>query len=138
MFRPSSQLFIYGTLLHPTLSTFAQFLQSHGRLLGDAQIKGRLYDVGSYPALIYDPNASNSVKGKLVELLDESLVLDRLDEYEGCHPSQALPHLYLRQLLPLEANGTKLEAWVYVYNRPTASLHWIKSGDYWSYLQEKG
>ena len=49
-----------------------------------------------------------------------------LDEYEGC----ALPQpRYLRQLLPVTGeDGSVVDAWTYVYNRPVTQLKRIASG----------
>ena len=122
-------LFVYGTLRpdapHPNLST----LTRHFRPVGPATVRGRLYDLGSYPGLVLDA-AGGDVRGHLVAVpTDDPSVWRRLDDYEGCRPDDPPAGLYQRvRCHARRPDGTELECWVYVFNRGTQTARLIESG----------
>lgn len=123
-----NHLFVYGTLMRGFDHPMAELLSRSADFLGPARCQGRLYLVKHYPGLVLSEDASDVVFGELVRLRTPQASLATLDEYEGCGPSVAQP-LYLRQLLPVTPDdGTRSEAWTYVYNRPVAQLKQIVSG----------
>jgi gamma-glutamylcyclotransferase (GGCT)/AIG2-like uncharacterized protein YtfP len=122
------RLFVYGTLMRGFDHPMAKLLSRSAEFLGDARCRGRLYLVKHYPGLVLSGDADDVVFGELYRLRapEESLVT--FDEYEGCGPDVASPQ-YLRQVLPVSLDdGTIIEAWTYVYNRPVAKLKRIASG----------
>src|SRR4051794_25288469 len=97
-------LFAYGTL-----SPTGEAAASRGGWIAD-RIRGRLFDLGPYPALV-DCGAVDAgwVEGYVrpVELVE---LLGRLDPYEGVDEG-----LYRRVVATTEAGRL---VWVYVYARP--------------------
>ena len=100
-------LFAYGTLAPdgPEAAT-------RGGWIAD-RVRGRLFDLGPYPALI-DPEEPDAgwVEG-YVRSIDPGELLRRLDAYEGVEEG-----LYRRLIVTTQGGR---EAWVYVYARPLPS-----------------
>ena len=122
----TSNLFVYGTLMRGYDNPAAKQLSGSAEFCGAARCRGRLYLVTYYPALVLSDDAGDIVSGELFSLHSPKTSFAILDDYEGC----ALPQpRYLRQLLPVtRADGSTVEAWTYVYNRPVAKLKRIASG----------
>ncbi len=101
---PARLLFAYGTLVPRDRAS----LTNEG-WTPDA-VRGRLYDLGLYPALIDldDPSAS-WVEGCVRPVTDEELTA-RLDPYEGVDEG-----LYRRDVTITRAGRP---AWTYTYARP--------------------
>ncbi len=99
--------------------------------VGRATFRGRLYDLGEYPAAVPSTEDGDQVVGEVYRLCNAFEVLLRLDTYEACEPGHAEPTEYVRrrEFVRLES-GAVLEAWVYVYNLPVTSLPRIRSGDF--------
>ena len=97
-------LFVYGTLGPDGPAALAR-----GGWVPDA-VRGRLYDLGEYPALVdtVDPEAG-WVAGH-VRAVEPTELSGRLDEYEGVAEG-----LY-RRLRTTTRGG--LDVWVYVYAQP--------------------
>jgi gamma-glutamylcyclotransferase (GGCT)/AIG2-like uncharacterized protein YtfP len=99
-----SLLFAYGTLAPDGPEAVAQ-----GGWVAD-RVRGRLYDLGPYPALIdCDDPSSGWVEG-YVRAVDTGELSGRLDAYEGVDEG-----LYRRVAVTTQASR---EVWVYVYARP--------------------
>jgi gamma-glutamylcyclotransferase (GGCT)/AIG2-like uncharacterized protein YtfP len=124
-------LFVYGTLrrgyrhpLHAQLSHDAEYA-------GMAHFAGRLYDLGGYPGAVPMPDGASRVVGELYRLRAPGPLLALLDRYEGCtdqeHPA---PEYRRERNLVQRAAGGAERAWMYLYNRPTAGLRLIASGDF--------
>jgi gamma-glutamylcyclotransferase (GGCT)/AIG2-like uncharacterized protein YtfP len=126
----SKYLFVYGTLRNEFSNPMAQFLQENATYLCDGNIKGQLYDVGTYPALIYNDNTDVFIKGQIFEMNDIEQIFDVLDPYEGIDDE-----LYIRQIIPIKLeNQSFLPCWVYLFNRPVLFLKKIEETDYMEYL----
>jgi gamma-glutamylcyclotransferase (GGCT)/AIG2-like uncharacterized protein YtfP len=94
-------LFAYGTLVprEPTIRDAEDWLP-------DA-IRGRLYDLGPYPGLVDLDDPAAPWVGGFVKPVDESVLTDHLDPYEGVDEG-----LYRREATTTRAGRP---AWVYVY-----------------------
>ncbi len=127
-------LCVYGTLMRGIHSSKTKLLGRYGRFAGETEIPGRLYDLGSYPGLVYDPEAEKQVRGHVFELTEPERVLPILDEYEGVDPKrpEAGPYLRIRVDLPVAGEGRP--CWLYPYIWPTDGFARIESGDYLAYL----
>ena len=121
-------LFVYGTLMPHIPSPASAYLRSRARDLGPAQLPGFLYDMGSYPGLVYAPGSSELVKGQLMQLHEPATLIE-LDRYEGLHEDS--PE-YERRSLIISGKAT----WVYCYLGSTQGLPLINSGDYVSYYRQ--
>ncbi|MBK9153965.1 MAG: gamma-glutamylcyclotransferase [Chloracidobacterium sp.] len=116
-------LFVYGTLrrggeneiprLHPT-----------SRFAGSASVRGRLYDMGGYPAIVLDTDGV-SVIGEAYEVDGETLA--KLDAFE-------LDAAYDRIAIDISIGGSPRSCWIY---GPAAELcagkPEIPSGDWIEY-----
>jgi len=103
-----SLLFAYGTLapVGPNGSAAPGWI-------GDA-VRGRLYDLGPYPALVdHDEPSAGWVEG-WVRAVDPIELTQVLDPYEGVDEG-------LYQRVVATTRGGRL-AWVYVYARPLPRL----------------
>ncbi|MCC8426289.1 gamma-glutamylcyclotransferase [Mucilaginibacter sp. UR6-11] len=129
-------LFVYGTLLIDD-NQFALYLNGNSVLLGSGKIQGKLYDVGSYPALIIDRSGNYDVSGSICKLNDAAKALSVLDPYEGIGPDEGSPNLYERRLQPVNTANGEMLCWVYIYNQPVDGLKEITSGDYLAYLKTR-
>ena len=135
-------LFVYGTLRMGAGHPMYDWLTAHCRYREMGSFQGCMFDVGEYPAVVADPSSEGWVKGEIYTVLTPELLFPRLDRYEGCTniaPTGAMgsnarevPHsLYVRVKAPVTLeNGGDIEAWIYLYNRPTGHLRSIPGGDY--------
>lgn len=129
-------LFVYGTLRKDGRVPMAKRLHRSAQYIGQGTLRGRLYDLGSYPGFRPSQDPDDSVTGDIFKITQPSNLLSLLDAYEGCAPNSPRPFQYRRQSLQVAmANGTDLFCWVYVFNRDTINLPRIKNGDYGSYLK---
>lgn len=126
----TEHLFVYGTLRAGFGGAMARLLAAHGELVGEAGFQGKLFLVADYPAAIASSDPSDRVAGEVYRLISPPLLLEELDRYEGCRPDPPGGE-YVRSLAPVTlANGRALDAWIYLYNRPTDGLARIESGDF--------
>lgn len=131
------ELFVYGTLMQDTDSAMARFLQTRARSLGMALLSGRLYDLGSYPGAVYDPQADTRITGQVYSLRDPEAILPVLDDYEGVSESSAAPKEYIRALVPVNLDDSTLSCWTYLYNLDPSPLNLIPSGNYLTYYRRQ-
>ncbi|WP_170299148.1 gamma-glutamylcyclotransferase family protein [Larkinella terrae] len=117
-------LFVYGTLLSASKHPMAEFLRQNSKLVGPGFFPGRLYDLGTYPAAVYDPEAAGFVHGELYFFPepdpDYQTRLQTLDDYEGDE--------YDRIVVPIQTTDGFVLCWTYVFNQPTDSWPRISSG----------
>ena len=97
-------VFVYGTLKSGQYNNRVMTLGGNAKLLyGQAEVRGRLYDLGPFPAMTQE--GGKSVKGEVWVVDDD--VLERLDHLEG-HPQ-----FYKRVQEPL-LYSPDFKVWVYV------------------------
>lgn len=125
----SDLLFVYGTLMRGYSHPMARLLSANADFLGEASCCGRLYKVKHYPGLVLSDQPSDIVFGELYRLRAVRDLLREFDMYEACGEGFAEPTQYLRQMLTVTlTDGTRREAWTYVYNWPIEGLSPIESG----------
>jgi gamma-glutamylcyclotransferase (GGCT)/AIG2-like uncharacterized protein YtfP len=109
----------------------ARFLEQLARFVTVASSPGRLYDLGSYPAMLPAQGSGDLVHGDLYEMNDPDHVLAELDRYEGCVTEYPRPYIFERVLstatLP---DGRSCSAWLYLHLEPVGEERRIVSGDY--------
>jgi gamma-glutamylcyclotransferase (GGCT)/AIG2-like uncharacterized protein YtfP len=104
------KVLVYGTLRPFTNTT-------------ETSVKGRLYDLGSYPGIILDERGDDVVC-EVIEVSDAELAI--LDSYEGYDESNPRYSLYIRRELD---NGS----FIYEYNRPYNEQSRIREADWMRY-----
>ena len=119
-----THLFVYGTLRFESDHPMARRLRTQARYIGKGRVPGRLYDLGSYPAGVFDASEKRRIVGDVFALKPDSKVLAEMDAYEGTDP------LYKRTVLEVKlATGGTIEAWAYGVNPPPRA-RLITSGDF--------
>lgn len=122
----TTYLFVYGTLMQNIDSQMARFLRANSQFIAEGKMKGYLYDVGFYPAALYQPNGETTVVGHIFELQNVATMLATLDEYEGA--------AYQREKVTIECEQRIYECWVYLYEDTVEDLDLIISGNYLDHL----
>jgi len=114
----SEYLFAYGTLQPGRAPQQIASVAGKLRPVGRGFVRGVLYDLGRYPGAVPDPKATRRIPGVVLELPEETGVLEQLDAYEGFNPltPETSDFVRERQTVELAAGGT-LECWFYRYNR---------------------
>lgn len=135
----SYQLFVYGSLRSGFRNPAYQYLTQHFHLLGEAVVRGKLYDNGAYPVAV-ETSGDDFITGELYVINNKDefgWVLGQLDDYEGLNTEAGETPLYRRALADVFVNGQSNKAWVYWYNRNVECMKPIPVGDVLKYLQEK-
>ena len=95
-------LFVYGTLRRGGVNAMP-LLYPDSAFVGNASVRGRLYDMGGYPAIVFDDDAG-PVAGEVYTIDGETL--QALDEFEASAE-------YARMRITIELNGSKTSCWAY-------------------------
>ena len=128
-------LFVYGTLLFSIESSIATFLKNNAKFIGEGYLSGQLFDLGYYPAAVFQEDASSMVFGHIFELNDAETALPVLDEYEAVGEQFGHYKEYIRSKVPVWWEGKKIYCWAYLYALPTDDLPQIISGNYPDFLK---
>ena len=126
-------LFVYGTLRSEAAGPAQKELMRGLGLTGRATIRGRLYDTGCYPAAVESHDPADRITGELWAMDADAApaLLAALDAYEGTDTARPARSLFRRQAVAAEReDGTRVRAWAYFFNRSTASMPRITSGDW--------
>jgi len=121
-------LFVYGTLRAESGHPMARRLRVGAKLIGRGSAPGALYDFGSYPGAVFDPEARYRVIGDLFKLGPNPRLIADLDKYEGFKGED--DDLFRRIAIEVSLDqGGKVEAWTYgLKDAPRARL--IGAGDF--------
>lgn len=135
------QLFVYGSLRKGFNSPVYELMSRYFELLASGRIKGRLYDLGEYPAAL-PTNDEAYIIGELYRIknADElDWAMAQLDDYEGIYDNEdGGGPLYRRDVVTVYRDGGQTtHAWVYWYARSIEGKPFIPSGDVLQYQQEK-
>jgi gamma-glutamylcyclotransferase (GGCT)/AIG2-like uncharacterized protein YtfP len=126
-----SHIFVYGTLRAESDHPMARRLSARARLVGKGSVPGRLYDLGWYPAAMFDEGERRQIVGDVFALRPGTRLLAELDAYEAGDPNYAR--------VPLEvklADGGTVTAWAYGVSRPPKA-RLIHSGDFIAHRNAK-
>jgi gamma-glutamylcyclotransferase (GGCT)/AIG2-like uncharacterized protein YtfP len=124
-------IFVYGTLRPSAGHEMSRVLQRFGDLVGRGKVHGILYDLGDYPAAVKKSRTRAFIRGDVYSLRDAERALKILDRYEGLDEKKPRSAEFKRSRVAVDLGaGKKVRAWIYLYNRPTAGLPKIRSGDY--------
>ena len=108
----------YGTLMNNTDEGLEFVREDH--------IRGRMFDVGAFPAVI-PSNDGSRVFVEVYKILDPG-ILRSFDAYEGYHEADPEASLYVRKTMPLVGHDDWV--WTYIWNRSTADLQPLDHGDW--------
>jgi len=127
-------VFFYGTLMRPFNRAGRLRVADHLVYVGSGTISAVLFDLGIYPAAV--PASDARALGEVYEMTHPAIVLQVLDEFEGCRTEEPDSSLYTRALTPVTLDGGPIvDAWVYFYNAPLGRAERIHSGDYLEHLK---
>ena len=133
------QLFVYGSLRSGFRSPVYEYISRFFTFVGDAKVRGKLFDMGSYPAGM--PTNDNSyITGELYHANNPhefSWAIGQLDDYEGVSVEADEVQLYRREITEVHFEGQVTHAWIYWYIGDLSGKPAIDSGDLMQYLQEK-
>lgn len=132
-------LFVYGSLRSGFKSHAYEYISRFFSFVGDAKVKGKLFDLGTYPAGI--PSSDESyIVGELYTIKHQpefGWAIGQLDDYEGVAVESDEIQLYQRGLVDVIINDTATRAWIYWYMGSVEGKPLIESGDMIQYLQQK-
>ena len=124
-------LFVYGTLRSESGQPMNEVLQGFGGRAGGGRVRGALYDLGRYPGAVASRETGAFVRGEVYLLRDPGRDLEALDRYEGLDAKDPESSEFRRSRILVDLDeGKTVEAWIYLYNRSTAGLARIRSGNY--------
>ncbi|MEM7399214.1 MAG: gamma-glutamylcyclotransferase family protein [Pseudomonadota bacterium] len=106
-------IFVYGTLRHGSNHPMARRLTAQARHIGQARTPGRLYDMGWYPAAMFDAESATRIIGDVFALPPGGRLLAEIDAYEEGDPNYERIRLDVTII-----GGGKLHVWTYGVHTP--------------------
>lgn len=131
-------LFVYGSLRRGFHHPAYGYISEYFNLVGDATVRGKLYDLGQYPAAV--PDQDGVIIGEMYTIKDPrqfSWAMAQLDDYEGVCCEEGESQEYKREMTPVHVNGTEQTAWIYWYARPVEGFPVVASGDVLEYYRNR-
>ena len=132
-------LFVYGSLRRGFRSPAYEYISRYFTFAGDARVKGKLYDMGEYPAGV--PTVEEQyIHGELYKIRDESefsWAIGQLDDYEGVSVAFDEMLLYRREIAEVHIDNKITNAWIYWYIGDIKDKPVIESGDVLQYMEQK-
>ncbi len=135
----NGQLFVYGTLRSGFQSPAYSYISRYFTLIGEAKVKGRLYDLGDYPAAV-PVEEDYFIIGELYKINhpDElPWAMAQLDDYEGLNIEPGETALYQRLVTTVYYADQVTLAWAYWFTGDVSQKPVIDSGDLLQYIQQK-
>jgi gamma-glutamylcyclotransferase (GGCT)/AIG2-like uncharacterized protein YtfP len=133
------KLFVYGSLRSGFHNPVYEYISRYFTLVGEAKVRGKLIDMGTYPAGI--PAEDHTfIIGELYQVKHEnefSWAIGQLDDYEGVNVEDDEEQLYRREITEVLINDQPVKAWIYWYNGDVSDRPVIASGDMMEYLNHK-
>ena len=132
-------LFVYGSLRSGFRSPAYEYISRYFDLVGEAKVKGKLFDLGEYPAA--KPTDENKfIIGELYKIRKESefsWAIGQLDDYEGVQVGFDETQLYRRDIAEVHIDNKVTNAWIYWYHGDVEGKPVIESGDVLRYIEQK-
>ena len=133
------QLFVYGSLRSGFRSPAYEYISRYFDLVGEAKVKGKLFDLREYPAA--KPTDENKfIIGELYKIRNENefgWAIGQLDDYEGVHVDADETQLYMRDITEVHIDNKITNAWIYWYQGDVNDKPVIESGDVLQYMEQK-
>ena len=133
------QLFVYGSLRSGFRSPAYEYISRYFDLVGEAKVKGLLFDLGDYPAA-KPTDEEKFVIGELYCIRNKkefSWAMGQLDDYEGINVAFDETALYRRDIAEVHIDDKTTKAWIYWYHGDVEGKPVIESGDVLEYTQKK-
>ena len=131
-------LFVYGILRKGTNNEMALFLEKNSTYVGKGTVKGIMYDLEGYPALVEDEEKGFEIVGDIYQIHDIVNILDELDKFEELGPGFDYPNKYTRDKITVHFKNAQLKCWIYLANDlDTSKYAMIDTGDYLEYYLSK-
>jgi gamma-glutamylcyclotransferase (GGCT)/AIG2-like uncharacterized protein YtfP len=133
------QLFVYGSLRSGFHHAAYLYISKYFHLIGEAMVKGNLYDMGEYPVALAT-NEEKFISGELYAINSPAeflYAIEQLDDYEGINVEVGETALYKREEATVYCNSQQSAAWIYWFNGNVDGLPQIASGDVLQYMQQK-
>ena len=133
------QLFVYGSLRSGFRSPAYEYVSRYFELVGEAQVRGQLFDLGSYPGA-RPTNENKFIVGELYRIRNEKefiWAIGQLDDYEGVNVAFDEVQLYRRDIAEVYIDNNKTHAWIYWYAGNVNDKPVIDSGDVLQYMTQK-
>ena len=133
------QLFVYGSLRSGFRSPAYEYISRYFHLVGPAKVRGKLFDLGNYPAAI-PTTEDRFIIGELYKIKNEkefSWAIGQLDDYEGIDVAYDETALYRRDVTEVFIDNNVTTAWIYWFCGDVADKPLIESGDVLQYMEQK-
>ena len=133
------QLFVYGSLRSGFRSPAYEYISRFFDLVGDAKVRGKLFDLGDYPAA-KPSDEEKFIIGELYCIRNKkqfSWAMGQLDDYEGVNGAFDEVSLYRRDVVDVHIHDETTKAWIYWYHGDVEGKPVIESGDVLQYMQKK-
>ena len=133
------QLFVYGSLRSGFQSPAYEYISRYFSLVGNARVRGKLFDLGTYPAGI-KTNDNTFIVGELYNIKNENefaWAIGQLDDYEGVTVEPDEVQEYRREITEVHFNNSITHAWIYWYHGDVSGKTLIQSGDMIEYMGRK-
>src|SRR5687768_12748274 len=122
----SDYLFAYGTLIPGCEPAQMNSICSRLELIGEATVRGILYDLGTFPGVV---EGDGIVRGVVLRVPPDAW--PATDAYEGCPIPGGADGLFRRIMTRATLhNGEEIDCWLYVYARNVGVQHIVASGDW--------
>lgn len=130
---------MYGSLRSGFRSPAYEYISRYFDLVGEAKVKGELFDLGTYPAA-KPTSANNFIIGELYRIRNENeffWAIGQLDDYEGVNVAFDEMQLYRRDIAEVHFDNKVTNAWIYWYVGDVKDKPLIESGDVLQYMEQK-
>ena len=116
--RLIEHVFCYGTLMSG--ESRSALIEAVGKVetRTKAVTRGRMYDLGEFPAMTIGSSHHENVRGELVRVDRIGELLTVLDRIEGFHGYGAANSLFERRIVWAQTEDRNVLAWVYVMEHP--------------------
>lgn len=131
-------LFVYGSLRRGFHHPAYGYISEYFNFVGDATVRGKLHDLGPYPAAV--PDEEGVIIGEMYTIKDPrqfSWAMAQLDDYEGVCCEEGETPEYKREMTRVHVNGREETAWIYWYARPVDGYPVVASGDVLEYYRNR-
>lgn len=133
------QVFAYGSLRSGFGSAAYEYISRYFDFIGEAKVRGELFDLGSYPAA-KPTNQNKFIIGELYRIKNENefpWAIGQLDDYEGVNVAFDEMLLYRREIAEVQIDNKITNAWMYWYTGDVKDKPVIESGDVLQYMEQK-